>query len=246
MSVVRTLGPIHVFREPPDPGGKNSFHRTIDLSFLICLYSCHPTHRGASSGDRPKAGREAAPAGGACNPTPGRPRPAVRPHYEGLPSMAGRGGRRRAAGAVRAGRPQAFRSPARKHGLRGQKSPQRSAERRACRSQGARRRKAETRCAARRSVPLVRRSPQGEGGSPGGFAGTTACPGPQRIRAMSHACAKRACPPRDALAKGCLTTESGSDDCATHAVSSSRRRAHCCRKIESPACISLCSPPATC
>jgi hypothetical protein len=83
----------------------------------------HPTHRGASSGDRPKAGREAAPAGGACNPTPGRPRPAVRPHYEGLPSMAGRGGRRRAAGAARAGRPQAFRSPARKHGLRGQKSP---------------------------------------------------------------------------------------------------------------------------
>ena len=44
----------------------------------------------------------AAPAGGARNPAPGRPRVAVRPHYEGLPLMAGRDadeGRRKLPGS---------------------------------------------------------------------------------------------------------------------------------------------------
>ena len=35
---------------------------------------------------------DAAPAGGIRNPVPGRPWPAVRRHYDRLPSMAGRGG----------------------------------------------------------------------------------------------------------------------------------------------------------
>ena len=47
-------------------------------------------------------GEGVAPAGGARNPALGRPRVAVRPHYGGLPSMAGRGadeGGRKPAGS---------------------------------------------------------------------------------------------------------------------------------------------------
>jgi len=63
----------------------------------------HPASpfRGRSHETQTRAGEVAAPAGGARNPASGRPRPAVRPYYEGLPSMAGRGGRRRVAGAAR-------------------------------------------------------------------------------------------------------------------------------------------------
>jgi len=49
-----------------------------------------------------KAGWDAAPAGGARNPVPGRPWAAVRPYYEGPPSLAGRGadeGGRKPAGS---------------------------------------------------------------------------------------------------------------------------------------------------
>ena len=49
---------------------------------------------GASSGGTPKAERDAAPARRSRKPSPGRPWAAVRPHYGGLPSVAGRGGMR--------------------------------------------------------------------------------------------------------------------------------------------------------
>src|SRR5674476_55861 len=53
------------------------------------------------------AGWDAAPAGGARNPAPGRPRAAVRPYYEGPPSLAGRGadegGRKPAGSGARLG-----------------------------------------------------------------------------------------------------------------------------------------------
>src|SRR5665647_257584 len=53
------------------------------------------------------AGWDAAPAGGARNPVPGRPRAAVRPYYEGPPSLAGRGadegGRKPAGSGARLG-----------------------------------------------------------------------------------------------------------------------------------------------
>ena len=64
---------------------------------------------------RHASGVGAAPAGGARNPALGRPRPAVRPHYGGLPLMAGRGGdegRRKLPGSGAPGGPVA----ARKHG----------------------------------------------------------------------------------------------------------------------------------
>ena len=46
------------------------------------------------SGGTPKAERDAAPARRSRKPSPGRPWAAVRPHYGGLPSVAGRGGMR--------------------------------------------------------------------------------------------------------------------------------------------------------
>jgi hypothetical protein len=71
-----------------------------------------------------------APAGGARNPALGRPWVPVRPHYEGLPSMAGRGwdeGGRKPAGCGRLLRP--F-SPSPEERARGQKSRRWSAGRR--------------------------------------------------------------------------------------------------------------------
>ena len=68
--------------------------------------------------------QDVAPAGGARNPAPGRPRVAVRAHYGALPSMAGRGfgegGRKPAGGRVPKG-PAADRPPEVRP--RGQKSP---------------------------------------------------------------------------------------------------------------------------
>jgi hypothetical protein len=56
---------------------------------------------------RHAGGWDAAPAGGARNPAPGRPRAAVRPYYEGPPSLAGRGadegGRKPAGSGARLG-----------------------------------------------------------------------------------------------------------------------------------------------
>ena len=45
------------------------------------LIILHPAHRGASSGDVPRAERDAAPAGGARNPALGRPRDPTGRHY---------------------------------------------------------------------------------------------------------------------------------------------------------------------
>src|SRR5665811_722067 len=97
------------------------------------------------------AGWDAAPAGGARNPAPGRPRAAVRPYYEGLPSWAGRGadegGRKPAGSGARLGprpRPEAT-AP-------GTEKPRWSAERRPRSSQEGRG-KTEDWCATRCSIP---------------------------------------------------------------------------------------------
>src|SRR3954471_20751170 len=76
----------------------------------------HPARRGAPSWGVVRAERDAAPAGRLRQPALGRPRVPVRPHYEGLPSMAGRGwdeGGRKPAGW---GRPLGRSVPARKNG----------------------------------------------------------------------------------------------------------------------------------
>src|SRR6185437_6603484 len=70
----------------------------------------------ASSRDVSEMEQSAAPAGGIRNPAPGRPRAAVRPYYEGLSSMTGRGadeGGRKPAGS---GEPKAARVCVRKNG----------------------------------------------------------------------------------------------------------------------------------
>ena len=95
----------------------------------------------------------AAPAGGARNPALGRPWVTVRPHYGGLPLMAGRGadeGWRKPAGSGRAEPPVLTR----KIRSQGQKSPRWSAEWRAPVATGARAaRRGPQGCAARRSIP---------------------------------------------------------------------------------------------
>ena len=85
-----------------------SYARTVDvwaldsMADLDYIPSYPPRYRGRSHETQTRAGEDAAPAGGARNPAPGRPRVAVRPHYGGLPSMAGRGadeGGRKPAGS---------------------------------------------------------------------------------------------------------------------------------------------------
>ncbi len=65
------------------PPAKNLPLGLLTRSAFLDYIPPHPTRRGASSGDEPKMGWEAAPAGGARNPAPGRPRanrpPALRP-----------------------------------------------------------------------------------------------------------------------------------------------------------------------
>ena len=74
---------------------------------------------------------DAAPAGWFRKPALGRPRPAVRPHYDGLPSMAGCAGHEGWREPPGWKSPSGFSgAPARKHGLRGQKSRWWRAERR--------------------------------------------------------------------------------------------------------------------
>ena len=115
------------------------------------------------------AGWDAAPAGGARNPVPGRPRVAVRPHYGGLPSMARRGadeGGRKPAGSG------ALKGPvgARKLRPRGQKSRQWRAERRRA-SETVRAHKDG--CAGRRATPSAScRGPKGDDGVPGAAKNT--------------------------------------------------------------------------
>ena len=58
---------------------------------LLGLYSAYLARPRASSRDVSAAERGAAPARGIRNLAPGTPRVTVRPHYEGLPSMAGLG-----------------------------------------------------------------------------------------------------------------------------------------------------------
>ena len=82
---------------------------------------------------------------GIRNPRSGTPRVAVRPYYEGLPSMAGRGTeqrRRKPHGHVGTRSP----GPSPEARLRGEKPPQWSAGRRACRSHGTRRLRQGARC----------------------------------------------------------------------------------------------------
>ena len=69
-------------------------YRTVDLVGMSDYSPPVSLGSGASSGGTPKAERDAAPAHWLCRPIPGRPRAAVRPHYGGLPSVAGRGGMR--------------------------------------------------------------------------------------------------------------------------------------------------------
>ena len=70
---------------------KNSY-RTVDLVGMSDYSPPVSLGSGASSGGTPKAERDAAPARWPCRPIPGRPWAAVRPHYGGLPSVAGRDG----------------------------------------------------------------------------------------------------------------------------------------------------------
>jgi len=110
--------------------------------------------------------RDAAPAGWFRKPALGRPRPAVRPHYDGLPSMAGRAGheRRREPPGWRS--PKGFSdAPTRKHGLRGQKSRWWRAERRRAFEKNARTKQYGR--AAWRATPSIVRGAKREGGLPG-------------------------------------------------------------------------------
>jgi hypothetical protein len=141
----------------------------------------------------------AAPARGVRNPAPGRPRVAVRPHYEGLPSMAARGadeGRRKLPGS--GGQELAVR--ARKLRPRGQKSRDGA-------PRGARVLGCESAARRKTGAPLGAPSPRhivgGRLPRPPVCRGSTP-PGPllpgwkkrlrrtrrrSRIRAMAHACA---------------------------------------------------------
>ncbi len=82
------------------------------------LYSASPLPPRGREPVAPAAGKGPAPAGVARSHALGRPWPAVRPHYGGLPSMAGRGGRRRAAEAARIGGPSRAPSPPGSYGAR--------------------------------------------------------------------------------------------------------------------------------
>ena len=141
--------------------------------------------------------RDAAPAGWFRKPALGRPRPAVRPHYDGLPSMAGRAGheRRREPPGWRS--PKGFSdAPTRKHGLRGQKSRWWRAERRRAFEKNARTKQYGR--AAWRATPSI---------VSGGRKGKAACPGPQTIRA-----AKRWLFASDVSRSPALTHDEISDD----------------------------------
>ena len=95
----------------------------VDIKSYNNLCSCRPIRPRASSRDVPKMGSDAAPAGGARNPAPGGPGQAVRPHYDGLPSMAGCAGREGWREPPGLERPKASSAdPARKCGLRGLKN----------------------------------------------------------------------------------------------------------------------------
>src|SRR5664279_3088681 len=116
-----------------------------------------------------KAGWDAAPAGGARNPVPGRPWAAVRPYYEGPPSLAGRGadegGRKPAGSGAQEGPVRA-----RKLRSRGQKSRQWRAERRRA---PATVRAHKDGCAGRRATPsALCRGPKGDDGVPGAAKNT--------------------------------------------------------------------------
>src|SRR6185437_6403188 len=86
---------------------------------MEAIMAHHPTpvkRQIIASRDVSEMEQSAAPAGGIRNPAPGRPRAAVRPYYEGLSSMTGRGadeGGRKPAGS---GEPKAARVCVRKNG----------------------------------------------------------------------------------------------------------------------------------
>jgi hypothetical protein len=158
------------------------------------------------------AGWDAAPAGGARNPAPGRPRAAVRPYYEGPPSLAGRGadegGRKPAGSGARLGprpRPEVT-AP-------GTEKPLWSAERRPHPSK-------EDAARRKTGAPLGAPPPRFSRGTrkaPFNGDGTTAYPAPQRIRAMTLGLSRRS-----AAKAGCLKIKSESG-------ASYRRR---CRRAE--------------
>src|SRR6185437_746839 len=133
------------------PGNRIIFHSPCSLR--------------ASSRDVSEMEQGAAPAGGdERTPAPGRPRVAVRPHYEGLPLMAGRGadeGGRKPAGS---GEPKAARVCVRKNGPEDLKS--RCGAPRGARILQKRMRQLKTWCAAWRSTPSAWRRGKQETASP--------------------------------------------------------------------------------
>ena len=102
----------------------------LSPAFHISLYSLSPDPPRGREPVAPARGVRAGARGrGFAGRALGRPWPAVRPHYGGLPSMAGRGGdegRRKLPGSGA----QEGSVSARKLRRRGQKSPRRRAERR--------------------------------------------------------------------------------------------------------------------
>jgi hypothetical protein len=161
-----------------------------NLDFIpISIYSyTHPCSLRASSRDVSRMEPGAAPAAAARNRGTGRPRVAVRPHYEGLPLMAGRGadeGRRKLPGSGPGNTGPSARGSAapgteiaaverrearlRRHGG--------DAPRQACRAASPAARGA---CATR---PAFFGAPLPQGGA---LVETTAYPAPQRIRAAQR------------------------------------------------------------
>src|SRR6185437_10160372 len=144
---------------------------------MEAIMAHHPTpvkRQIIASRDVSEMEQSAAPAGGIRNPAPGRPRAAVRPYYEGLSSMTGRGadeGGRKPAGS---GEPKAARVCVRKNGPGDRKAAM--ARREAPRVRKGTCLNCMTRHLARHPLALC-----------GDKEGITAHPAPQRIRAMTRA-----------------------------------------------------------